>query len=96
MMITRIVKIKVKQEFYTNFCYYMQSFLKKVQELETNHYADFFEDKETPFQFHIYTIWHKEVALNKFQTSEINKEFIKKLNLWGEAKAVAWTVQNTK
>lgn len=95
-MITRIVKTKIKKESYKSFLKYMETFVSETRNFENNHHTDFFEDKEEPFRFHIYTIWKNQTALNKFRSSEINKMFIEKLNLHGETKYVAWTVQNTR
>lgn len=93
-MITRIVKVKLKQERLDSFKNYMEEFVKNARSFKNNHHVDFFKDMEDPLQFHIYTIWKTEGALNKFRSSDINKEFKENLLQWGASDYLAWTVEN--
>ncbi len=93
-MITRIVKVKLKENFHAEFTAYMEAFAKKTTEFTNNHHVDYFADKDEPLHYHIYTIWKTEGALNKFRKSEISIEFKEKLTIWCESKYSAWTVEN--
>ena len=93
-MITRIVKVKIKPEELKQFKTYIASFLKNARVFANNHHADCFADLDEEFNFHIYTIWKTEGALNKFRKSEYNLEFKKKILDWGSKRFSAWTVEN--
>lgn len=93
-MITRIVKVKVKENSVTEFKTFMKQFVKETHEFSNNHHVDFFADKDEANHYHIYTIWKSEGALNKFRKSEINLEFKNKLKTWSESEYTAWTVEN--
>lgn len=93
-MITRIVKVKLKENFLADFLAYMETFAKNTSEFTNNHHVDYFADKDEPLHYHIYTIWKTEGALNKFSKSDIRKDFKKKLTSWCENPYSAWTVEN--
>ncbi len=93
-MITRIVKFIVKGEFRNEFTEFMKDFLQEVKNFKNNQHIDYFEDKDTPNSYHIYTIWSTTGALNKFRNSDLNKDFKSKILEWGEKRYSAWTVEN--
>ncbi|MGE4290427.1 MAG: putative quinol monooxygenase [Salinivirgaceae bacterium] len=95
-MITRIVKVKLKPESLSEFSSYIPHFVKEVRNFKNNHHADCFADLEENADYHIYTIWNTEGALNKFLKSELNLEFKQKLNNWAIRPYSAWTVENIK
>ncbi len=93
-MITRIVKVKIKPTSIDAFNKFKTGFLNEVRTFKNCHHADCFADLDEKYQYHIYTIWHTQGALNKFRKSDINIEFKEKLTGWGEAPFTAWTVEN--
>ena len=93
-MITRIVKVKIKPENLQQFKTYIASFLENARAFNNNHHADCFADLEEEYNFHIYTIWKTEGALNKFRKSEANIEFKKIISDWCSIRFSAWTVEN--
>ena len=93
-MITRIVKVKIKPENKEEFKAYIKDFLYEALKFKNNHHADCFADMDEEFNFHIYTIWVTEGALNKFRKSDINISFKEKLSVWCEKPYAAWTVEN--
>lgn len=93
-MITRIVKVKLKDDCLEDFKAYMTLFEKNTHEFKNNHHVDYFADKDEPLHFHIYTIWKTTGALDKFRKSDIRKEFKAKLTDWCEKPYTAWTVEN--
>lgn len=93
-MITRIVKAKLKLEHKEAFLEYIKTFVEEAKAFKNNHHADCFADLDESNQFHIYTIWKTEGALNKFRKSESNIEFKEKLSVWCESPYSAWTVEN--
>lgn len=93
-MITRIVKAKLKPDDQELFLKYIKSFIVKAKDFKNNYHADCFADMDEKNQYHIYTIWKSEGALNKFRKSDINIEFKNKLNDWCEIPFSAWTVEN--
>lgn len=95
-MITRIVKVKLKEEFRETFLEYMKKFAADTCAFKNSHHVDYFADMDEPNNFHIYTIWKTEGALNKFRKSDINIKFKSNLNTWCTLNYVAWTVQNVQ
>lgn len=93
-MITRIVKVKIKPDNLKQFKTYIALFLKNAREFNNNHHADCFADLDKELNFHIYTIWKTEGALNKFRKSDYNIEFKKLLTDWCSIGFSAWTVEN--
>ena len=93
-MITRIIKVKLPNENAEPFMTYMAEFIKKAKQFANIQHADFFADKEEEGQFLIYTIWKTQGALSKFRKSELNLEFIDRLNHWSKDAYTAWTVEN--
>lgn len=93
-MITRIIKVKIKDENIGEFKEYMKIFIQHALEYKNNQHADYFLDKETNNHFHIYTIWKTNGALSKFRNSEINLGFRYKLSEWSNEPYSAWTVEN--
>jgi len=93
-MITRIIKVKLPIENVESFATYMKEFVKKAKMYPNIQHADFFSDKEEDGQFLIYTIWKTQGALSKFRKSELNLEFIDRLNNWSKDPYTAWTVEN--
>ncbi len=93
-MITRIVKAKIKSENIKDFKVYIRTFLCEAIAFKNNHHADCFADLDEDFNFHIYTIWKTEGALNKFMKSATNIEFKTKLTKWCISPYSAWTVEN--
>ncbi len=93
-MITRIVKAKIKPENTKEFKIYIRTFLNEAIAFKNNHHADCFADLDENSNFHIYTIWKTEGALNKFKKSDINLEFKNKLTKWCMSPYSAWTVEN--
>lgn len=93
-MITRIVKVKIKPENREIFRHYIPTFVCAARAFKNNYHADCFADKDEPNNFHIYTIWKTEGALNKFIKSEINVEFKSKIVEWQSDGLSAWTVEN--
>lgn len=94
-MITRIVKVNIKQDNLQQFKDYIALFLENARNYTNNHHADCFADLDESFNFHVYTIWKTEGALNKFRKSEYNLEFKKLILDWGSKRFSAWTVENT-
>lgn len=95
-MITRIVKLKLKEEFVDGFLKYMEKFAQESREFKNNHHVDYFADMDESTHFHIYTIWKTEGALNKFRKSEINLNFKANIKEWNASPYTAWTVQNVR
>lgn len=93
-MITRIIKVQIEEKQVANFKEYMKEFIYNALAFNNNQHADFFLDKETDNQFHIYTIWKTNGALSKFRNSEINLGFRHKLSELSKEPYSAWTVEN--
>jgi quinol monooxygenase YgiN len=93
-MITRIVKVKLEEKHLNRFKEYIPAFLNKVRLYSNNYHADSFSDLEDKHNYHIYTIWKTEDALNKFRESDINLEFKKNILEWSSTRFSAWTVEN--
>lgn len=93
-MITRIVKVKLKCQYRSDFMAFMNNFQKEVKQSNDNHHVDFFNDLEDEYYFHIYTIWRTKTALNKFLKSPLNLGFKERLGQWCEKPFAAWTVEN--
>ncbi len=93
-MITRIIKVTINDENIEEFRAFMKGFIQSALEFKNNQHADFFLDKDTSNQFHIYTIWKTNGALSKFRNSEINLGFRHKISEWSNEPYSAWTVEN--
>ncbi len=93
-MITRIVKAKLKPENLDVFIAFMHEFVAQAKQFQNIHHVDFFADNDDPLNFHIYTIWKTESALNKFRKSDTNLIFKQNLNNWCSAQYSAWTIEN--
>ena len=92
-MITRIVKVKIKPEYKNLFKTYIHEFLSEASNFKNNHHADCFADLEEVNNFHIYTIWKTEGALNKFIKSDVHLAFKSKIKEWQGNPFSAWTVE---
>ena len=92
-MITRIVKIKIKPACKDEFRKYIPSFICEARAFKNNHHADCFSDLDEQNNFHIYTIWKTEGALNKFLKSDLNVSFKNKIVDWQSDPFSAWTVE---
>ncbi len=93
-MITRIIKVEIKENNKADFLAYMGDFVKEVREFKNIQHFDFFEDKEISNHFHLYSIWKTNGALAKFRNADLNKELVARLEDYGEKPYAAWTVEN--
>ena len=92
-MITRILKVKIKPEHRKTFRAYIPEFICSARAFKNNHHADCFADLDEDNNFHVYTIWKTEGALNKFVKSELNIGFRSKIQEWQSHPFSAWTVE---
>lgn len=92
-MITRIVKVKIMPDHREAFRTYIPEFVCEARAFQNNHHADCFPDLDEVNNFHIFTIWKTEGALNKFIKSELNLGFLSKIREWQSLPFSAWTVE---
>lgn len=93
-MITRILKLNLKQERISDFILYAESILPKVLQMPGCKNIDLLQDKNDESTWFIYTIWESEASLNKYRKSEINIGLIRKLKEWLAKDFQAWMVEN--
>ena len=93
-MITRIVKISIKQQNQNDFKNYINEVRPIMADFKGCEHIEILKDKSNSNTFSIYSIWKNEKLLEHFRSSEMSGEFNRTIEKWLEKQIQAWTVEN--
>lgn len=93
-MITRIVKMRFKEEEVDSFIQLFEQRRSLIRNFEGCTHLELWRDKNHPGTFFTYSIWDSEDHLNSYRASHFFDDTWSQTKLKFAAKPEAWTVEN--
>ncbi len=92
-MITRIVKMEIKENDVAQYMYHVKPFIEKILEFPGCKEVKIYRDINSETTFFSYSIWESEHDLNNYRHSEIFIETWQKIKPLFCSKPMAWSLE---